>query len=261
MARFISVMKFKDLGFRANHSFVVADRFEDLTQPDAVRQNAKCDRRVCLYGYVRGCPLKRGSSIHIPGCGDFQIDDVTFLTDPCPLPSAEKKRTLDDRERLIYAPFSGVGGIVYDKDAVYIELGGSHSHRGSGSQEAVVVRSANPYISGIIGSKNTVDSKLSGAKLSIFSTSQSLTSADADQMKLMDDERDAVVERRRVRFEDDDENDPESDKESSETDEDNLDDGDEDDEEKEDDVDELDYSLEEDSMVRDLILKSSKLED
>ena len=32
------------------------------------------------------------------------------------------------RKRLIYAPLSGVGGIVYDKDAVYIDLGGSHSH-------------------------------------------------------------------------------------------------------------------------------------
>ncbi len=53
---------------------------------------------------------------------------ISFLHDPCPLPTAEKKRTLDDRERLLYAPFSGVGGIVYDKDAVYIELGGSHSH-------------------------------------------------------------------------------------------------------------------------------------
>ena len=28
----------------------------------------------------------------------------------------------------MYAPFSGVGGIVYDKDAVYIDTGGSHFH-------------------------------------------------------------------------------------------------------------------------------------
>lgn len=26
LARFISVMKFKDLGYRANHSFLIADR-------------------------------------------------------------------------------------------------------------------------------------------------------------------------------------------------------------------------------------------
>ena len=55
------------------------------------------------------------------------MDDMDFLSDPCPLPSQEKKRSLNQRERLIYAPMSGVGGIVYDKDAVYIDLGGSHS--------------------------------------------------------------------------------------------------------------------------------------
>lgn len=62
------------------------------------------------------------------GCGDSPIHDMCFLPDPCPLPEKLKKRSLVDKERLVYAPFSGVGGIVYDKDAVYVELGGSHSH-------------------------------------------------------------------------------------------------------------------------------------
>ena len=43
------VMKFKD--FRSNHPFLIADRMEDLTEPDLIRQNAKCDRNVYLYGY------------------------------------------------------------------------------------------------------------------------------------------------------------------------------------------------------------------
>ena len=51
---------------------------------------------------------------------------MSYLPDPCPLPEKEKKRSLNQKERLIYAPMSGVGGIVYDKDAVYIDLGGSH---------------------------------------------------------------------------------------------------------------------------------------
>ncbi len=55
------------------------------------------------------------------------MQEMDFLPDPCPLPEEEKKRSLNQRERLIYAPMSGVGGIVYDKDAVYIDLGGSHS--------------------------------------------------------------------------------------------------------------------------------------
>ena len=42
-------------------------RLEDVTDPEAVRQNPKCDRNVCLYGYVRGTHFKRNTNIHIPG--------------------------------------------------------------------------------------------------------------------------------------------------------------------------------------------------
>lgn len=66
--------------------------------------------------------------MNFSGCGDSPIFDMCYLPDPCPLPEKLKKRSLVDKERLVYAPFSGVGGIVYDKDAVYVELGGSHSH-------------------------------------------------------------------------------------------------------------------------------------
>ncbi|GBN64172.1 hypothetical protein AVEN_204866-1, partial [Araneus ventricosus] len=55
-------------------------------------------------------------------CGDHLIKNIHFLPDPCPLPDKLKKRSLNEKERLIYAPMSGVGGIVYDKDAVYIEM-------------------------------------------------------------------------------------------------------------------------------------------
>lgn len=66
-----------------------------------------------------------------------------MLPDPCALPgdrsskTKQARRVLNEKERLLYAPFSGVGGIVYDKDAVYIELGGSHSHRPSNNNERV----------------------------------------------------------------------------------------------------------------------------
>lgn len=152
---------------------------EDLTQPDQIRQNPRCERNVCLYGYVRGCPLKKNANIHIPGCGDYVISDLAFLPDPCPLPDQAKKRTLDDRERLLYAPFSGVGGLIYDKDAVYIELGGSHSHsknRSNFDDEQAVFRSSNPLLNNLIGAKNTVDSKLDSSKLKIFSTGEAIES-------------------------------------------------------------------------------------
>lgn len=63
------------------------------------------------------------------GVGDFQVADVNFLPDPCPLPDAQKKRALNEKERLLYAPMAGVGGVVYDKDAVYIDLPANHVYQ------------------------------------------------------------------------------------------------------------------------------------
>lgn len=40
---------------------------EDLTSPESIRQNIKCDRRVSLYGFIRGIPMNKQSSVHIPG--------------------------------------------------------------------------------------------------------------------------------------------------------------------------------------------------
>ena len=40
---------------------------------------------------------------------------MSVLPDPCPLPDKTKKRSLSDKEKLIYAPMAGVGGIMYDK--------------------------------------------------------------------------------------------------------------------------------------------------
>ena len=153
LVRYVNFMKFRPLTWRSTHSYVLADRFEDLTSNALIQQNPKCDRNVCFYGYVRGIPMKSNNAIHIAGnfkrfskfdfqkcseilifwkkkgIGDTKIENIEFLSDPCPLPGVAKKRSLDDRERLIYAPFSGVGGILYDKDAVYIDIGGSHSHK------------------------------------------------------------------------------------------------------------------------------------
>ncbi len=177
-------MKFKELGYRANHSFVIADRIEDMTKPDLIRQNEKCDRDLCFYGYVRGCALKKSANIHIPGSGDYMIHDISFLSDPCPLPTAEKKRTLDDRDRLVYAPFSGVGGLTYDKDAVYIELGGSHSFNpeNNNKEERQRWTPGKQYFENIIKSKKTIDSKLAESKMRIFSGGEALESIEEDKM-------------------------------------------------------------------------------
>ncbi|KHG12740.1 Ribosome biogenesis BMS1 [Gossypium arboreum] len=113
LARFISVMKFPPLSWRTSHPYLLVDRFEDVTPPERVQMNSKCDRNVTLYGYLRGCNLKKGTKVHIAGVGDFSLAGVTGLSDPCPLPSAAKKKGLRDKEKLFYAPMSGLGDLLF----------------------------------------------------------------------------------------------------------------------------------------------------
>lgn len=172
LGRFIHVMKFRPLTWRGQHSYVLADRMEDITNQEAIRVNPKCDRNVVLYGYVRGIPLKKDTTVHIAGYGDIKIDELQALPDPCPMPTREKKRSLLEKERLLYAPMSGVGGIVYDKDAVYIELQGSHSHNSNDNSEQ------SRMVKEIIDKKETFDEQIQNQEFRLFS--------DGDVIKSMD---------------------------------------------------------------------------
>lgn len=129
LSRFISVMKFRPLVFRNTHTYVLADRLEDLTSRELIRTSeGKCDRTVTVYGYVRGTNLRLGTKVHIPGVGDLEMKSLTLLGDPCPMPDAdsEKRRKLSEKKKLlIHAPMSDVGGMVYDKDAVWVNVPGN----------------------------------------------------------------------------------------------------------------------------------------
>lgn len=58
-------MKFRPLSWRISHPYILADRFEDITPPDRVQTNRKCDRNITLYGYLRGCNMKKGTKVRI----------------------------------------------------------------------------------------------------------------------------------------------------------------------------------------------------
>lgn len=78
----------------------------------------RVDRTITLYGYLRGTNLPAsGARVHIPGAGDLTISTVEKLKDPCPLPTAdgEKRRRMGEKGKLIHAPMSDVGGMVFDK--------------------------------------------------------------------------------------------------------------------------------------------------
>jgi len=190
LGRFIHVMKFRPLTWRGQHSYVLADRMEDITNQEAIRLNPKCDRSVVLYGYVRGIPLKKDTTVHIAGYGDVKIDELQALPDPCPMPSREKKRNLLEKERLLYAPMSGVGGIVYDKDAVYIELQGSHSHNArENSEQSKLVKE-------IIDKKETFSQQIQNQEFRLFSDGDVIKSMDFqdDEPELEDSDEDKEEE-------------------------------------------------------------------
>lgn len=135
LARFISVTKYANIRWRAEHPYVLADRVEDITDKSVPDTS---NRRIAAFGYLRGTPLRistAGWRVHVPGIGDLTAENVEILPDPCPPPDAvfrdenaedskgKKPRRVGQRERLIYAPMAPqIDGISYDRDAVYIDL-------------------------------------------------------------------------------------------------------------------------------------------
>lgn len=156
MSRFLSVMKNpRPLIWRNTHPYCLADRFLDITPPTDIEKDPKCDRTVALYGYLRGTNFPaQGSRVHIPGVGDLSVSSTEALPDPCPTPYAEQamtkatgkaKRTrLGEKQKILFAPMSDVGGVLVDKDAVYIDVKSNtfdpdtdYAERGLGEQMMV----------------------------------------------------------------------------------------------------------------------------
>lgn len=137
LCRFMSVVKFRPLVFRNQHPYLLADRIQDLTPRETLRLNPKSDRTITLYGYLRGINLPaRNASVHIPGAGDLIVKSVERLNDPCPLPTleSERKKRMGEKGKLLHAPMSDVGGMVFDKDAVYVNVMGSFTKREEGEE-------------------------------------------------------------------------------------------------------------------------------
>lgn len=126
LSLYIQRMKFRPLTWRNSHPYMLADRFEDVTHPDEIQRNPLVDRKITLYGYLRGTHLKPGMKMHVAGAGDYYMDSITSMPDPCAMPTSKsadgKKKHLTQKDILLYAPMSDVGNITYDKDAMYINL-------------------------------------------------------------------------------------------------------------------------------------------
>ncbi|TPX32766.1 hypothetical protein SeMB42_g07576 [Synchytrium endobioticum] len=213
LSRFISVLKFRPLIWRNSHPYVLADRVEDVTDPELVRVDPKIDRTVTLYGFLRGVNLKPNTRVHIPGVGDRTISNITALPDPCPLPEKVRK-TLSNKQKMIYAPMSDVGGIVYDKDAVYVNVlgtftkkdGAEGQERGPGEKMVMNLQDAPSTFADIIHK----------SEIRVFSSSTPMRARDLHEETIQDTDG---KNRRRVLFgdedlEDDNDNDEECDNDS-----------------------------------------------
>ncbi|ONI35658.1 hypothetical protein PRUPE_1G548200 [Prunus persica] len=198
LARFISVMKFHPLSWRTAHPYVLVDRFEDVTPPEKVRLNNKCDRNVTLYGYLRGCNMKKGTKIHIAGVGDYSLAGMTGLADPCPLPSAAKKKGLRDKEKLFYAPMSGLGDLLYDKDAVYININdhfvqfSNIDEKGEATNEGKCQDVGVALVKSLQNTKYSVDEKLQESFINLFSRKPNLLSKAQSDGKDTDESREHI---------------------------------------------------------------------
>ena len=182
LSRFISVMRFHPIQWRLSHAFFLADRMEDLTAVEEIRLDAMKDRDIALYGYVRGTNLQENSWVHIPGCGDYRIAEIKLLQDPCPLPDGVKKRrNLNEKQKLIYAPKCGIGHLSLDNDAIYVDL----------PLNTASFEPSNDLISAILQTNTGVDDKLADAGgLMLFGDSEQVCEIEdsLSDMEIGDDE-------------------------------------------------------------------------
>ncbi|AAS53261.2 AFL113Cp [Eremothecium gossypii ATCC 10895] len=206
LSRFISVMKFRPLKWRNEHPYLLADRMTDLTHPEVLEtQGTHVDRKVALYGYLHGTPLPStpGFKVHLAGVGDFPIAHVERLPDPCPTPffqqkmeeyerekaksgeasstgtTTRRRRRLDDNQKLIYAPMSDVGGVLMDKDAVYIDVGGKKGEEASfvpGKERG----EGEKLVTGLQAVDQNLQERFDGVGLQVFSNGTELRAVDED---------------------------------------------------------------------------------
>ncbi|OJJ81522.1 GTPase BMS1 [Aspergillus glaucus CBS 516.65] len=147
LSRFLSIMKNpRPLIWRNSHPYALADRFLDITPPTQIEEDPKCDRTVALYGYLRGTNFPAtGARVHVPGVGDLTVSEIEGLPDPCPTPfidqqmakatGRDSRRRLGDKQKLLFAPMSDVGGVLVDKDAVYIDVKTANFNRDEDEEE------------------------------------------------------------------------------------------------------------------------------
>ncbi|WEW57260.1 Glycoside hydrolase 2 (Mannanase, beta-galactosidase) [Emydomyces testavorans] len=209
LSRFLSVMKNpRPLIWRNSHPYSLADRFLDITPPTTIEENPKCDRTIALYGYLRGTNFPAvGARVHVPGAGDFNVSSIEALPDPCPTPYMDQamakvtgksnRKRLGEKQKLLFAPMSDVGGVLVDKDAVYIEVKTSTFNKEEEDEEEEEERGlGEQLVIGLQSERKLLGETTAGVRLF----------RDGDTLIKPEPGAEGRKEKRNVRFMDDEEN-------------------------------------------------------
>ncbi|KAL5051405.1 hypothetical protein BDW71DRAFT_170959 [Aspergillus fruticulosus] len=203
LSRFLSVMKNpRPLVWRNSHPYALADRFLDITPPTEIEKDPKCDRTIALYGYLRGTNFPaQGARVHVPGVGDLTVSGIEALPDPCPTPFMDQqiqkatgksnKRRLGEKQKLLFAPMSDVGGVLVDKDAVYIDVKTSNFNNEDGEERDPDRGLGEQLVIGLQGERKLLGEADSGVRL--FRGGEAITKPD-------DEDNTGRKHRREVRF-------------------------------------------------------------
>ena len=127
MARYLKVIKPNQPGFRINHPYIFCDRYDiNFSQKKEKEEGGEDDVILSLFGYVRGNHLNKNSLIYINGLGEYNIDFAEKIDDPCPIEMVSKngkiKRTLKKKDKNLYAPYSNINMLEYDRKSGYINI-------------------------------------------------------------------------------------------------------------------------------------------
>ncbi|KAF3482999.1 GTP binding protein Bms1 [Arthroderma uncinatum] len=211
LSRFLSIMKNpRPLIWRNSHPYCLADRFLDITPPTAKEENPKCDRTVALYGYLRGTNFPAvGARVHVPGVGDLNVASIEALPDPCPTPAMDQaiakaagksgRKRLGEKQKLLFAPMADVGGVLVDKDAVYIDVRTATFNRDEDDEATEERGLGEQMIVGLQGERKLLGDTEAGVRL--FKDGDAIANVNAEESEHL-----GRNERRKARFIEDHEN-------------------------------------------------------
>ena len=168
LALFIGRVKFRPLVWKNSHPYVLVDRIEDVTPSSRIAIDEKCDRDVAFYGYVRGTHLKPGIKVHLVGVGDYSLDNVTALEDPCRTPGRTEQLSSLRKEFKLFAPMANTGKVCMDRYGIYVDERRNHQVDASSRDSSKGKLFERLTSMQGIPIKNSVDENIKNTKLFLF---------------------------------------------------------------------------------------------